>query len=151
MKHSLLHKFLNDDDMLRISNKIGDMEKLTSGEIRVSVKEKRTLFNRNKPINELAKQEFFRLKMANTRDRTGILIFLILRDRQFYILADSGINEKADEDTWHKVKDEMQEKFRSGSFADGILTGIERVGSILSVHFPRKDDDTNELPNDVVF
>jgi uncharacterized membrane protein len=151
MKHDLLYHFFSDDDFLRISNKIGQMEKNTSGEIRVSIKEKKPLFFRKRTIDELAKREFFRLKMDKTRDKTGTLIFIILKEREFHILGDTGINEKIGEESWHKIKDEMQQMFRKGLFCDGVIHGVETVGLTLQKYFPVKEDDTNELPDTVVF
>lgn len=151
MKNQLIYHFLSDDDLIRIADLIGRKEKTTSGEIRVSVKEKKPFLHRNKSIEYLARKEFFRLKMDNTRDKTGVLIFILLSERQFHILGDSGINEKIGEKFWGKIKDEMQNKFRSGKFSEGVLYGVDQVGDALSQHFPIKEDDTNELPNNVVF
>ena len=89
--------------------------------------------------------------MDETRDKTGILLYLLLKERQFYILADSGINEKVKQETWDKIRDEMQNEFREGEFTKGMLLGIEKVGKTLGQHFPIKPDDTNELSNKVVF
>jgi uncharacterized membrane protein len=149
MKEQLIYNFFDDDEFLRISNKIKETEKKTAGEISVSIKEKRSFFQKKKTLRQLAEDEFHRLGIAKTRDSTGILFFLILEDRQFYILADKGINEKVSQDTWDKIKDEMQEKFLKGEFCKGILFGIEEAGKILSTHFPIKPDDTNELSNRV--
>lgn len=151
MKHDLIYHFLDDDDLLRISNKIKQMERLSSGEIKVSIKEEMNFLSKNKSIEELAKVEFFKLGMDKTRDKTGILIFLLLGQRQFHILADSGINEKVALETWDEIKEEMQNLFQSGNFCDGILSGIDKVGKVLHSHFPIKQDDTNELSNKVEF
>ena len=99
---------------------------------------------------DLAKEEFYKLQMDKTRDKTGILIFVLLEERQFYILADEGINEKVRPNTWERIRDEMQTEFKSGQFTHGIIIGIERIGKILSNYFPIKPDDTNELSNKVV-
>jgi uncharacterized membrane protein len=149
MEKQLIYHFVNDDELLRISNKIKEMEKTTAGEICVSIKEKRSLLEKKKSVRELAEKEFFKLGVANTRDKTGILIFLLLANRSFYILADSGINEKVPLGTWDKIKDEIQKNFSHGEFCKGIIFGIEEVGKILSKHFPIKPDDTNELSNRV--
>jgi uncharacterized membrane protein len=146
----LIYQFFNDDDFLRISGQIKKAEKSTSGEIRISLKEKRVFSDKNKSIRQLAEKEFFKLNMHETRDKTGILLFLLLHERQFYILADQGINEKVTQETWDSVRDEIQSKFQTGNFCDGMLAGIEKVGKILSEHFPVKTDDTNELSNKVV-
>lgn len=149
MTKQLIYNFVDDDDLLRISRKIKEMEGGTAGEICLSIKEKRKFPERKKSLRELAEKEFYRLGVANTRDKTGILIFLLLEDRKFYILADSGINEKVDPSTWDRVKDEMQEMFRKGDFCSGLIHGVDKVGGILAEHFPIKPDDTNELSNRV--
>jgi len=146
----LIYNFFSDDDFLRISNKIKEMEKNTSGEIRIAVKEKKSLLDRKKNIRILAEKEFYKLNMHNTRDKTGILLYLLLNERQFYILADKGIHEKVGDETWHKVRDEIQLHFHDGKFSQGLIWGIEKVGKILSEHFPIKADDTNELSNKII-
>ena len=151
MQNELLYHYFNDDDFLRISHKIKEMEKITAGEIRVAFKEKKSFFKRNRKIEELAEEEFIRLGMSGTRDRTGILIYVLLGVRQFYILADEGINERVDQSTWDNVRNDIQNEFRLGHYTDGLLKGIEAVGKILSEHFPIKTDDTNELSNKVVY
>ncbi|MBS3944738.1 MAG: TPM domain-containing protein [Melioribacter sp.] len=149
MKNRFIYNFFSDDDFLRISNQIKKSEQNTSGEIRISIKEKRSLLEFKKDVRELAEKEFKKLGMTGTRDKTGILLFLLLGERKFYILADEGINSKVDQDTWDKVRDEIQNNFREGKFSGGIIKGIERVGIILSEHFPIRKDDTNELSNKV--
>ena len=150
MSNELLYKFFDDDDFLLISDKIKEMEKITAGEIRVAVKEKLALRDRKKELKTLASEEFYKLGMSETRDKTGILIYIHLEKRQFYILADEGINSKVEQSTWDKIRDEMQNEFKSGHYTDGILTALEKVGAILGEHFPIKADDTNELSNKVV-
>lgn len=150
MHNKLLYIYFSDDDFLRISNKIQEMEKITSGEIRVSFKETKPVFQKKKSIRDLAEEEFAKLGMTATRDKTGILIFVLLKERQFYILADSGINEKVEQTVWDSVRNNMQEKFKNGDYLSGVLSAVEQVGKILSKHFPIKADDTNELSNKVV-
>ncbi len=150
MKTPLIYKFLNDDELLRISNKIKSEEKKTAGEICVSIKESRSFPQRNKSVRKLAEEEFFKLGIDKTRDKTGIIIFFLLEAREFYILADEGINKKVPENTWDRIKDGMQEHFIEGRFAEGIIHGVEGVGKILNEHFPIKPDDTNEISNRVV-
>lgn len=149
MEKQLIYNFLTDDELLRISNRIKTVEKQTAGEICVSIKEKISFRERNKSVQELTEKEFFKLGIQNTRDKTGILIFILLEGRKFFVLADSGINEKVPENTWDSIKNEMQVSFQKGKFCKGILYGVEKVGQILSEHFPIKPDDTNELSNRV--
>lgn len=149
MKTSLIYKFMNDDELLRISNKIKAEEAKTAGEICVSIKEHRSFLQRNKPVRQLAEEEFFKLGIDKTRDKTGIIIFFLLEAREFYILADEGINRKVAEKTWDKIKDEMQNHFLEGRFSEGIIHGVDSVGKILSKNFPVNKDDTNEISDRV--
>ena len=146
----LIYHFVNDDELLRITNKIRECEKNTSGEICVSIKEHKTFLQRRKTVSELAKREFVRLGIGKTRDKTGILIYLLLEERQFFILADTAINKKVDEYTWHFIKDGMQEFFIKGMFSKGILYGVEETGKVLAEHFPVKPDDKNEISDRVI-
>ena len=126
------------------------MEKITAGEIRVAIKDKTPLLKAKSSIRDLASEEFYKLGMAETRDKTGILIYILLSKREFYILADSGINEKVEQSTWDNIRNEMEADFKVGHYLDGILTTINKVGNILGEYFPIKADDTNELSNKVV-
>ena len=146
----LIYHFVNDDELLRITNKIREYEKLTAGEICVSIKEHKTFFQKRRSVGELAKKEFARLGIGKTRDKTGVLIYILLEERQFYILADSAINNKVKENTWHKIKDGMQDFFMKGMFAKGILHGVEETGKVLAEHFPVRPDDINEIPDRVI-
>jgi uncharacterized membrane protein len=146
----LIYHFVTDDELLRITNKIREFEKLTAGEICVSIREHKTLFQWRKAVGELAKKEFIRLGIGKTKDKTGILIYVLLEKRQFYILADSAINEKVNENAWHKIKYGMEEFFINGKFAKGILYGVEESGKVLAEYFPVKPDDTNEISDRVI-
>ncbi|MCF6269473.1 MAG: TPM domain-containing protein [Melioribacteraceae bacterium] len=150
MANELLYHFFSDDDFLDISNMIKEMEKITSGEIRIAIKEDASFPKKREEIKVLAEEEFHKLEMDTTRDKTGILIYVLLSKRKFYILADSGINEKVNQDVWNKIRDEMQVDFQQGRYLEGIINTIEKVGRLLSKYFPIKHDDTNELSNKVI-
>lgn len=150
MKPKILQNYLTDDELLRISNKIKEAEKKTAGEIAVSIREYKSFFEMKKPLRELAEKEYVRLGINKTKEGTGVLIFLLLSERQFYILADDNINKLTGEHVWTDIKNLMQEKFVRGEFCKGILFGIDEIGKILARHFPIKPDDKNEISNRVV-
>jgi uncharacterized membrane protein len=149
MEKELIYRYMNDDELLRITNTIRHYEKFTAGEISVSIKEKTPFSLTKKTTKEIAEAEFFRLGLDKTRDKTGILILLLLKEKSFYILADAGINEKVESHTWDKIKDNMQEMFAKGEFSRGIISAVEQTGKILAEYFPVKPDDKNELPDRV--
>ncbi len=144
-----VRKIFTNDDLKKISEKIAQIEKNTSGEVRVSIREKRSLIERKLSIFDIALREFYRLGMDKTRDKTGVLIFLLLSERKLQIIADEGINSKVENQAWQRIADAMVEKFKEGKYLDGLLFGLDEVGKILHAHFPIKPDDINELSNDV--
>ena len=149
--NKIIYDFFTDDDFLKISSEIKKAEKVTSGEIKVSLKEKRNYREKKKSIMELAAIDFAKLGMGKTRDKTGVLIFLLLSEKKFYIYADKGINEKIEQKVWDEIRDKMQEEFSRGHFTGGIILGIREAAKILQRHFPIKSDDTNELSDAVEF
>lgn len=150
MRPKILHNYFTDDELLRISNKIKSVEKTTSGEIAVSIREYKNFFEKRKSIRELAEKEYLRLGINKTKEGTGVLIFLLLSEKQFYILADENINKLTGENVWTAIRNIMQEKFIRGEFCKGILFGIEEIGKVLARHFPIKPDDVDEISNRVV-
>lgn len=150
MHNEYFYSLMNDDELLRISQKIKEKEKITSGEIVVSIKGERDFSLIKKSLMQIAEEEFNRIGINKTKDGTGILIFILLKDREFYILADSAINQKVSQSVWDGIKDEMQTQFRNGYFCKGILETIDKAGDILTEFFPLKPDDINEISNLVI-
>lgn len=146
---NFIHKILSEAELEKISEEISKQEQRTSGELKVSIKKGRNFFERKKDIRELAIREFHRLGMTNTRDRSGILFFLILNDREFYILPDVGISEKLPQSFWDELAKEAQNSFREKNFFEGILKVIKKCGDVLADKFPRKPDDVDELSNTI--
>ena len=142
-------KLFSEKDLKIIADTIGEVESSTSGEVRVSIRQKRRWGEKKLSIEQLARMEFHNLGMTQTRDRTGVLIFLLLQERQFYILADEGIHTKVEEGTWQNIANEISTQFAQQHFFEGIIKGIRSVGEVLAKNFPRKSDDKNELPNSV--
>lgn len=150
-RKNFISEYLTDESLDSITKAIGEIEKKTSGEIRICIKKKTGYFDRKKPIRDLAIKQFFGLKMDNTRDSTGILLFLIFEDKKFEIIADKGLNSKISSDHWNEISGNMKDYFSNKNYTDGILHCIGKVGEILISEFPVKDDDKNELPNDIIF
>ena len=142
-------KFLPEAELHTLARIIGEQEQTTSGQIRVSIRQRRSRKERGLSVEDLARKEFHALGMTKTAERTGVLIFLLLEDRKFHILADEGIHAKVAEGTWQTIADGMMKHFSEQKFHDGIVHGIRAVGAELSKHFPPKQGGTNELPNTV--
>ena len=98
-------------------------------------------------VKEKALVSFIEHGLHETRDRTGILILISLFEHRVQVLADSGINEKVPEHTWEELVDIIVAGLKSGDSCTATCQAIERCGELLQEHFPRKHDDTDELPN----
>jgi uncharacterized membrane protein len=96
-------------------------------------------------------RQFEALGMAGTAERLGVLIYVAPLSRNFAVVGDDGIHARCGTGFWQQVAGAMQRAFRAGRYSDAILTGIERVGSLLAEHFPRPEgaSDRNELPDAV--
>jgi uncharacterized membrane protein len=88
--------------------------------------------------------------MDKTREKTGVLIYLLMSDRNFQIIGDEGINKKVSKEFWDDLAAHTAEYFHKNKFADGICYAVNEVGTVLKKEFPMKPGDTNELPNEVV-
>jgi uncharacterized membrane protein len=144
-----LDKYLTNYDLERIKEEIAKVEQTTSGEIKLSVRQKRKLHEKLFNPHELAIRDFERLGIANTRDKTGVLIFIIFNERYYDILADEGINSKIHHSVWIGIESRIIQEFRNEGYLNGILHIIDRIGSILKQEFPLRSGDVNELSDDV--
>jgi putative membrane protein len=96
-----------------------------------------------------ARREFSRLGIAKTEGATGVLLMISLHEHEAIVLADRAINDKVAPDTWPREVKVLLDGIRAGRPADGIIATVREVGALLATHFPRKDDDRNELPDDI--
>jgi len=85
-----------------------------------------------------------------TVGRTGVLIYLSMREHRAEIVADKAIAAKVDPDVWGHVMTAMLAHVGQDRVADGMVVAVGKVGAILSEHFPRADDDINELPDRLI-
>ncbi len=96
---------------------------------------------------EKALVSFLEQGLHETRDKTGILILVSLFERRVVVLADSGINAKVPEHTWDEIVAMIVPGLKSGQACTALCNAITRCGELLTDNFPRKSDDTDELPN----
>lgn len=140
-KRKMIHRLGLD----KIKAAIEDAERCTCGEIRVTISP--FFWGKIRPVAERA---FVRLKMTDTKDRNGILFFVVPSRRRFVVLGDEGIHAKVGQEFWDAVAGVLSEEFQKGHFQEGLLRGIALAGEKLAVHFPYdRTTDRNELPDDI--
>lgn len=85
-----------------------------------------------------------------THGRTGILIYLSMREHRAEIVADEAIASKVSPEVWGDAMTAMLAHIREGRIADGMAAAVEKVGAVLAEHFPKDGNDTNELPDRLI-
>jgi uncharacterized membrane protein len=139
-------EFLGKENEKLIVKAIEKAEHQTSGEIRVHVESKC-----REEVLDRAAWLFKKLKMHETKDRNGVLIYLSIDDHKFAIIGDAGINKVVPEGFWNDVKEMMLGLFGKDEFAIGLIKGIEMAGEHLKQYFPHQDDDVNELSDEISY
>ncbi len=102
---------------------------------------------RNQSARERAIDVFSHLRIWDTAHNNGVLIYLLLADRDVEILADRGIDAMVSADEWQTICAMMEVEFGRGNFEAGVLKGIEAITRHLVKHFSKQGAGSNELPD----
>ena len=105
---------------------------------------------RDLPPRARALEVFSQLGVWDTQNNNGVLIYVLLADRDVEIVADRGIAARVPAAQWEQVCREIEAFYREGRFAQGSVAGIHGVGRLLERHFPGQSADPDELPNQPV-
>jgi uncharacterized membrane protein len=123
---------------------------LHGGELRFAVEPALPLaaLLRKMTPRERAVQVFSQLKVWDTEYNSGVLIYLLLAERDVEIVADRGIHTKVGEAAWREICGQMERRFRRREFELGVLEGIRAITALLRQHFPtHENENPNELPD----
>ena len=132
-----------------IEHAIRDTETQHSGQIRFAVEAALELapLLAGQTAQQRAIDMFSKLRVWDTEHNNGVLIYLLLADRDVEIVADRGVHDKLGKAVWEEICHEMESTFRNGKFEEGVLAGIHSVGRHLASHYPHAGVKRNELPN----
>jgi uncharacterized membrane protein len=135
----------------RIEQAIAASETRHSGEIRFAVEATLpwSYLLRDAPARERADMVFAKLRVWDTEQNNGVLIYVELADHRIEIVADRAIARHVAPVDWQAICDAMRAEFRAGRFEAGTVAGIEAVGALLTEHFPiaEGEDNADQLPN----
>lgn len=98
-------------------------------------------------VKARAEQLFIEEGVTETRERSGVLLYLSEAEHRVELLADRGIHERVGAETWQRLVDEVVIGIRAGHAMDGIVKAVDAIGASLAQHFPPSSDDVNELSN----
>ncbi len=133
--------------MARIERAVSESELRHGGQVRVAVESCLDIgaLMRKQTARERALDVFSELRVWDTRDNCGVLIYLLLADHDVEIVADRGIAERVGQSQWENICLAMEAEFRAGRFETGVLRGIERISTLLALHFPRRGERGDKL------
>jgi uncharacterized membrane protein len=128
---------------------ISNSEKTHAGEIRFVVEAGLHPYEIlcKKTPKKRAVELFGRLNIWDTEHNNGVLIYLLLADRDVEIVADRAIHQQVGHDGWETICREMEVLFRKGQFETGVLQGIAHISANLEKHFPINGVSKNEVSN----
>jgi uncharacterized membrane protein len=96
---------------------------------------------------ERALEVFGLLRVWDTEENCGVLLYLLLADRDVEIVADRAIHRAVGDAVWQTVCRELEAQFRAARFTDGVVEAVTRISGVLAQHFPREHAGRNELPD----
>jgi uncharacterized membrane protein len=135
--------------LAQIEQAIKAGEATHSGQVRFVVEgalDGKPLFQ-NQSARERALDVFSHLRIWDTAHNNGVLIYLLLADRDVEIVVDRGIDAHVGAAGWQKICAAMEADFRGGNFSGGVIKGIQTVSQQLATYFPKQGAGPNELPD----
>ena len=136
--------------LARIEAAVAEGERRHRGQLRFAVEPSLPLARvlHGMTPRERALEVFGLLRIWDTAENCGVLVYLLLADRDVEIVADRGVHARVGAPAWEAVCRRMEAAFREGRFAEGVARGIEEINALLAQHYPREGEaGTNELPD----
>jgi len=132
-----------------IEQAVAEAELRTSGEIRFAIDTALELPEiwADKPPRVCAQEAFARLRVWDSELNNGVLIYVLMADRDVEIVADRGATARISPAEWEAACRLMESHFREGRFKEGALAGVRAVGGLLEREFPCGAGNRDELPN----
>ena len=139
------------DMVQRLMERVAASEQRHTGEIRIYVESSlpSSYLWRGADTRERAVMMFSKLRVWDTAQNNGVLIYLMLAEHAIELVADRGIDAHVPAQHWQMVVTRMADAFRSNRYEDGLTQALEEVSAVLVEHFPARDtaENPNELPD----
>jgi uncharacterized membrane protein len=149
--HTDARRALGDVALERLQQRVAASERQHRGEIRVCVEASLPLsyLRRDLGARQRALDLFSELRVWDTEDNSGALVYLLLAERAIEIVADRGLARRVPQSQWDALIAGMRTAFGAGRFEAGLEQAIDAVGALLVQHFPLApgEQNPNELPD----
>jgi len=146
-----VRRTFSEEALKRIREAIVESERTHSGEIRFAVESALPMsyLRRDAPARERALMMFAKLRVWDTEQNNGVLVYVEMADHQIEIVADRGIARHVTDAEWKAIAGVMRDRFRTGAYEAGAIEAVQAVGAVLTRHFPLNEGERNpnELPD----
>ena len=149
MDHIAVRRAFPRIALSRIETAIADGERTHRGQVCVAIEAAlppARVLKRLTP-RERALEVFGLLHVWDTEENCGVLLYLLLADRDVEIVADRGIHRIVGDVAWKAICTRMEQSFAAANYGDGVIAGVQEISRLLAAHFPRDTDGPNELPD----
>ena len=147
--HTAVRRAFPASALERVEAAIRTGEREHRGQVRVAIEAAlppARVWKRLTP-RERALEVFGLLRVWDTEENSGVLVYLLLADRDVEIVADRGIHRIVGDDAWKAICARMEQSFAAGNYVDGVVAGVAEISHLLATHFPRVGAGPNELPD----
>lgn len=149
---SAVHQAFSVPALAAITAAIKRYETTHTGEIRFAIE---ASLNWSTLRNDISAREraidvFSELRIWDTEQNNGVLIYLLLAERKVEIVADRGLDKRVGAVQWQTICRAMEFAFTQGRFEAGVINGVEAISLHLRQYFPAEGANTNELPDEPV-
>ena len=141
-----MKKYLSEKEIVDLVEVIKMAENQSTGEIRLHIDS-----STEKENAEVAFEVFHRLEMYKTKDRNAVLFHVNFNQRYLTIIGDEGIYQKVCQYFWDEIHSEVITQFVQGKYFFGLKEAIFKTGKELKKYFPVKEENPNELPDEITF
>jgi uncharacterized membrane protein len=142
-----VHRLFPPEELVRVENAIAEGEQRHSGQVCFAIEAALPAARVWQGVSprERALEVFGLLRVWDTERNDGVLVYLLLADRDVEIVADRGIHARVGDAAWEAICRRMEAAFRAGRYAEGLAEGIAAISDLLAQHSPRVGDMRNEL------
>ena len=152
---------LSPDMLKRLAKRVAASESRHTGEIRIYVEAALPMsylwrLGKSSPLTTLIRQRsvmlFGKLRMWDTENNNGVLIYLQLAEHAIEVVADRGVSRHVQDAEWQAMVERMRQNFQQGRYEDGLTQALEEVSALLVANFPSASMGraSNELPDEPV-
>jgi len=94
-----------------------------------------------------ALEVFSGMRVWDTDENNGVLVYVLLADHKVEIVADRGIQRHVGDERWRAICKEMEHHFKRDDFRQGSVMAVEKISAELAFYFPAGGVRPNEQPD----